>query len=177
MKALVVYGTRSGATKAIADEIGKILTAEGYETTVRNATDTKGVEVKAFDLVVVGSSVWATMWKRQATGFLKRNRKVLAGKKVALFSSGLAGGDPAQAAYAKQSIEKVAAKFPDLKPVSLACFGGLVDFDSPNFLARFMAGAMKKDFQKKGIDTSKPVDTRDWAAIRQWAKDIAAKAR
>ena len=176
MKALIVYGTRGGSTKAIADEIGKTLAAEGFESTVRNAADLKGIDVKTYDLAVVGSSVWATRWSGKATGFLKRNQKTLASKKVALFSSGLAGGDPAQAAYAKQSIEKTASKFPALKPVALAYFGGLVDFDSPNFIARFMAGAMKADFQKKGIDTGKPVDTRDWTAIRQWVKDVAAKA-
>ena len=177
MKALVVYGTRSGATKQIADEIGKTLEEQGYAATVREAKQTKGIGAQDFDLIIVGSSIWATMWKRQAIGFLKKNRKALAGKKVALFSSGLAGGDPAQADYAKKSIEKVAAKFPEIKPISMACFGGLVDFDSSNFLARFMARAMKKDFEKKGVDTSKPVDTRDWAAIRQWAKDVATKAR
>jgi menaquinone-dependent protoporphyrinogen oxidase len=36
---------------------------------------------------------------------------------------------------------------------------------------------MKKEFQKKGIDTSKPYDTRDFAAIRKWAEEVAAKAR
>ncbi|HMK45444.1 MAG TPA: flavodoxin domain-containing protein [Methanocella sp.] len=177
MKALVVYGTRSGATKQIADEIGKTLEEQGYATTVRDAKQTNDLRAQDFDLVIVGSSIWATMWKRQTMGFLKRNRKALAGKKVALFSSGLAGGDPAQAGYARKSVEKVAAKFPEIRPISMACFGGLVDFDSPNFLARFMAGAMKKDFEKKGVDTSKPVDTRDWAAIRQWAEDVAVKAR
>jgi menaquinone-dependent protoporphyrinogen oxidase len=176
MEALVVYGTRGGATKRIADEIAKAFTEQGFKATVKNAGETRGVDVNDFDLVVVGSSVWATMWKRDAVGFIKSNRKALAGKKVALFSSGLAGGDPAQADYAKKSIDGVAAKFPEIRPLALAYFGGYVDFDSPNFIAKFMAGAMKKDLDKKGIDMSKPYDTRDWTAIRQWAKDVAAKA-
>lgn len=176
MKALVIYGTRSGATKAIADEIGKTLTEQGYESTVKNATETKEVNARDFDLFVVGSSVYAGMWSGKAKGFLKNNQKILASKKVALFSSGLAGSDPAQADAAKQSIEKTASQFPEIKPVALAYFGGVVDFDSPNFFVRMMANAMKADFQKKGVDTSQPVDGRNWEAIRQWAKDIAAKA-
>ncbi len=177
MKALIVYGTRGGATKQIADEIAKVFDGQGFTTTVKDAKESRGVDAGAFDLIVVGSSVWATKWKRQATAFLKRNRKTLAGKKVALFSSGLAGDDPKQMDFASQSIAKVASQFPEIRPLALAYFGGCINFDSPNFMARFMAKMMKKDFEKKGIDTSKPVDHRDWDAIRRWAADVAAKAK
>ncbi len=177
MKALVIYGTRGGATKQIAEEIGKTLGEQGFTVTVEDAKRSRGVNVNAFDLIVAGSSVWATMWKWQATRFLKRNAKKLTGKKVALFSSGLLGGDPAKMDEANKSIEKTAAKFPTIKPLALAYFGGLVDFEHPAFFARPMAGAMKKDLEKKGMDTSKPYDTRDFAAIRKWAVEVAAKAK
>lgn len=177
MKALVIYGTRGGATKQIADEIGKVLSEQGFAVTVENAKRSRGIDVNSFDLVIVGSSVWATMWKWQATRFLKRNAKKLAGKKVALFSSGLLGGDPAKMDEANKSIEKTALKFPTIKPLALAYFGGLVDFEHPTLLARPLAGAMKKDLEKKGKDTSKPYDTRDFVAIRKWAADLAVKAK
>ncbi|WP_424359164.1 flavodoxin domain-containing protein [Methanocella sp. MCL-LM] len=80
MKALVVYGTRGGATKEIADVIGDELGRQGYAVAVRNAKETRGIDVCEFNLVVVGSSVFMTMWKRQAKAFLKRNEKVLARK-------------------------------------------------------------------------------------------------
>ncbi|BAI60986.1 putative protoporphyrinogen oxidase [Methanocella paludicola SANAE] len=177
MKALVIYGTRGGATKQIAEEIGKILGEQGFEVSVDDAKKSKSYNVNEYDLIVVGSSVWATYWKWQATRFMRRNAKKLMGKKVALFSSGLAGGDPTQKEYAHKSIETTAAKFPWVKPIALAYFGGYVDFEHPTFFASFMANAMKKDFEKKGQDTSKPYDTRDFSAIRQWALDVAAKAR
>jgi menaquinone-dependent protoporphyrinogen oxidase len=176
MKALIVYGTRGGATKEIAGEIGNVLGEQGFAVTVEDARRSKGICVDEFDLVVVGSSVIMTMWKRQATAFLKRNVKVLARKKVALFSSGLAGGDPAQADYAGQSIAKVAAKFPAIRPIGLAYFGGYLDFNSKSRIDRFF-GVVKKDLEKKGIDTSKPIDQRDWTAIRAWANGLAAKVR
>ncbi len=177
MKALVIYGTRGGATKLIADEIGKVLGEQGFAVTVGDARRSRAFDVNNFDLIVTGSSVWATMWKWQANRFLKRNAKKLAGKNVALFSSGLLGGDPARIDEANKSIEKTAAKFPMIKPLALAYFGGLVDFEHPAFFARPMAGAMKKDLEKKGMDTSKPYDTRDFVAIRKWAADVAAKAK
>ncbi len=177
MKALVIYGTRGGATKQIAEKIGKVLGEQGFGVTVEDAKRSRGTDVNSYELVVVGSSVWATMWKWQATRFIKRNMKKLAGKKVALFSSGLLGNDPAKVDEANKSIDKTAAKFPTIKPIALAYFGGLVDFEHPAFFARPMAGAMKKDMEKKGKDTSKPYDTRDFVAIRKWATDVAAKAK
>jgi menaquinone-dependent protoporphyrinogen oxidase len=178
MKALIVYGTRAGGTRGIAEEIAKTLGEQGYTTLVKDAKDAKRVSVNEFDLIVIGSSIWATMWSRAATSFIKRNVKVLEGKKVALFASGLSGGDPAQRDYGiKNYLEKVAAKFPSIKPISMELFGGYVDFNSPNFFVRILGNAMKKDLQAKGIDVSKPYDTRDMLAIKKWALEIAAKAR
>ncbi|MGA9141432.1 MAG: flavodoxin domain-containing protein [Methanocella sp.] len=174
MKALIVYGTRGGATREIAEEIGKVFVGQGLAVTVVDARRSKGIDVNAFDLVVVGSSVIMTMWKRQATAFLKRNAKALAGKNVALFSSGLAGKNPATVDDARRSIAKVAAKFPAIKPLGLAYFGGYLDFNSKGRIDRFFS-PVKKDMEKKGFDTSKPIDQRDWAAIRAWANGLAAK--
>ncbi len=93
---------------------------------------------------------------------------------MALFSSGLAGGDPALAGYARECMEKVASKFPMIKPVGLAYFGGYLDFSSKGRIDRFF-GAVKKDLESKGFDTSKPIDQRDWAAIRAWAGCLTEK--
>ena len=178
MKALIVYGTRGGSTTAIAEEMGKALAEQGYDTTVRDVRNIKGIDVKAFDLVITGSSVWAAMWTRKAAGFLKKNQGVLANKKVALFASGLSGADPSQMEKDMKSyLEKVAAKYPAIKPISLGLFGGYMDFNGPGLAVRLIGGAIKKDLQKKGVDTAKPYDTRDFAAIHQWAINVAIKAR
>ena len=177
MKALVVYGTRGGATKAIAEEIGKALAEQGYETAVKDVRNTKDVNVKDFDLVIAGSSVWAGGWTGKAAGFIKNNQDSLANKKVALFSSGLMGNDPEKADEAGKSIAKLAAMYPALKPIALAFFGGYMDFNSPSLVVRVIGGTIKKDLAKKGIDTSKPYDTRDFEAIRKWAVEVSTKAR
>lgn len=178
MKALVVYGTRSGATKAIADEIAKALGEQGYESTVKDVKDSRGIDVNGFDLVVVGSSIWAGMWKREARVFLKKNARALDFKKVALFASGLSGTEPAQKDHSvKTYLEKVAADYPSISPISLGLFGGYMDFNSPNLLIKMVSGNMKADLVKKGVDVTKPYDTRDFAAVRQWALELAAKAK
>jgi menaquinone-dependent protoporphyrinogen oxidase len=177
MKALIVYGTRGGATRVLAEYLEKGLKGQGYETSVKDARDSKDIDVNNYDLVVVGSSVWASRWTGEAKNFVKRNEKALSARKVALFSSGIAGNDPANTGSASKSITAEAAKYPLIKPISLAYFGGYLDFNSPSLLTRFVSGFSKKKLASQGIKTDKPYDGRDWTAIWQWSLDLAAKAR
>jgi menaquinone-dependent protoporphyrinogen oxidase len=109
--------------------------------------------------------------------FVKRNREVLAGKKVAFFWSGWAGDDPVDQGLVDSTIAKVTDHFPGIKPVGAAYFGSYTAFDSWNPVARMANYVMKKEYEKKGIDTGRPVDRRDWDAIRAWAADVAGKAK
>ncbi|OPY30098.1 MAG: protoporphyrinogen oxidase [Methanocella sp. PtaU1.Bin125] len=177
MKALIVYGTRGGSTKQIAEEMGKIFGEHGYAATVRNAKESGGIDVSDYDVIVAGRSVRALKWTRQATAFLKRNQKVLCGKKVALFWSGRAGDDPVDQGNVNRAMAKVTGAFPEIKPLRTAYFGSYTAFGSWNPVARIANNVMKKEFEKRGIDVSRPVDRRDWDAIRQWAADVAAEAK
>jgi menaquinone-dependent protoporphyrinogen oxidase len=177
MKALIVYGTRGGATKQIADEMSKVLGGQGYAVTVKDAGDTRDIDVSTFDLIIVGSSVWMGSWKKEAVTFVKKNANVLLSKKVALFSSGIAGDDPTKMDEANKCTAKTASQFPAVKPLATAYFGSYIDFNNPNLFVRFMSSGLKKGYENKGIDTSKPVDRRDWDAIRKWTADVAVKAK
>ena len=65
-----------------------------------------------------------------------------------------------------------------IKPLALAYFGGVIYFDNgPGIMGKLMGMGMKKDYAAKGVDVSKPLDRRDWDAIRKWASDVAAKAK
>lgn len=177
MKALIIYGTRGGSTKQIAGAIGKVFDEQGFTVTIINAKDSKKTDAKAYDIVVIGSSVWASAWTRQTMGFMKRNQKILESKKVAVFWSGWAGDEPVDQNLIDKSIAKVTDAFPGIKPLGKAYFGSYTSFGSWNPIARIACNVMKKEYEKKGIDTSKPVDRRDWNAIRLWAEDVARKAK
>lgn len=55
MKAFVVYGTRYGATVGTAQEMGRALTEEGFETRVVDAKKEKLDDITPYDLVIVGA--------------------------------------------------------------------------------------------------------------------------
>ena len=84
-KALVVYGTRTGTAAITAQEIAQTLQKQGIEVRVLNAKKEKIQSIAEYDLVVVGSGIQMGRWTGEAEKFLKKFKKDLATKKVALF--------------------------------------------------------------------------------------------
>ena len=86
-KALIVYGTRFGATASTSEEIAKVLRAESFEVRVVNAKKEKVKNISDYDLVIVGSGMMMDRWTKEPEKFLGKFQKELAEKKVALFVS------------------------------------------------------------------------------------------
>ena len=96
---LVVYGSRHGATRGIAQRIGAVLRAEGSEAVVASADDAEPDDVRTADAFVVGSAVYMGSWLNEPLDFLRRNQQELASRQTWLFSSGpLAGSSKEQPA-------------------------------------------------------------------------------
>jgi len=90
-KALIVYGTRYGATASTSEEIANILRQEGLEVRVVNAKQEKIRDITEYVLVVVGSGIQMRRWTSEPEDFLKSFQKELTKKKVVLFVSCGAG--------------------------------------------------------------------------------------
>jgi menaquinone-dependent protoporphyrinogen oxidase len=182
--ALIVYGTRLGATASTAEEIAKILRKEGYEARVVDAKKEKVKDISGYDLIVVGSGIAMGKWTGETEDFLKRFRGELAGKKAALFvSCGSASPSPtakpeAVAKARKEYLDDKAAQY-GLTPVALGFFGAAYDYNNMPWWASMFMNAAKKDLVASGAKETNPglYDTRDWDAIRAWARDVASKTR
>jgi len=181
IRALIVYGTRYGATASTSGEIAEVLRKEGFEVRVVNAKEEKVRDISEFELVVVGSGMQIYRWTGEAEGFLKRFHDELAKRKVALFvSSGAQAlieheGKPEEIGKARRKyLEEKAAKY-DLHPIALGLFGGVYDFNKWPWWAGKAKPMAKRQLEAAGFKETKPevYDTRDWNAIRNWAKELA----
>jgi len=182
-KALIVYGTRYGATESTSEEIAKVLRSEGLDVIVVNAKKEKVKDISGYDLVIVGSGMQMAKWTGVAENFLKKLQKELSTKKVAIFVS-----SAAQALHEheknmeeikkarKQYLEDKVALY-NLHPISMVIFGGVWDYNKMFFLFRKTLASFKPKIEEAGFKEVKPglYDTRDWDAIRVWAKEIATK--
>ena len=78
-KILVAYASRTGATKEIAEAIGKTLADGGADVEIRSMTEIK--DLSPYSAVVAGSAIRGSKWLPEAMEFmrlhqtdLKRNR-------------------------------------------------------------------------------------------------------
>ncbi len=183
-RGLIVYGTSFGATKGTSEEIAGILRKEDFDIKVTNAEEEKVKDISEYDLVIVGSSLANCRWNGHAEDFLKRFRKELEQKKLALFVSSVAaiaereGNMEEVAKIRKIALDDKISKY-NLKPVATGLFGGILNYNKMGFLARKgMEVAFKSRLQKNGFKETEPgvYDLRDWDKVRSWAIELAKKA-
>jgi menaquinone-dependent protoporphyrinogen oxidase len=160
-RVLVAYGTKHGATAEIAEAIGKALRATGLDVDVERAGRVRSLE--HYRAVVLGSAVYAGRWRRDALRLLRRSG--LGEREVWLFSSGPVGedkGDPEQLERLTKPprVEQIARRLGVHEHV---VFGGMVA-DDAGFIRKKMARRIPPELR----------DRRDWGAIEEWARSIAA---
>jgi menaquinone-dependent protoporphyrinogen oxidase len=155
MPVLVVYASKHGATREIAERVAQTMAAIGQQAQARPVT--AAGDLTGYDAFVVGSAVYMGHWQKEAAEFVRRNRAVLAGRPVWLFSSGPLGTEPADAQGRDLTIH----------PRGHRVFFGV--------LAPGRLGLGERAIRKlpAGRALLPEGDFRDWAQIEAWARDIA----
>lgn len=171
VRVLVVYASRHGATRGIAERIAARLGQGGVEATLKS-TEQAG-DLAGYDAFVIGSAAYAFHWLKEATAFVRRNRSLLASRPVWLFSSGPLGTEAtdAQGRDVRAAAEpREWAEFRDaIHPRDQRIFFGAYDPEGKPIgfmerLTRMMPAAR----------AAMPVgDFRDWDEIEAWAATIA----
>jgi menaquinone-dependent protoporphyrinogen oxidase len=171
MHVLVAYASRHGATQGIAERIAERLRAAGLDAEARPAASVKGMA--GYDAFVIGSAAYMFHWLREATKLVRRNRSVLAGKPVWLFSSGPVGTEPTDAQGRDQKVAAVPKEMPELQQALDArdhrvFFGAYQRDRKPIGLAERFVSLMPATLE--GFPEG---DFRDWPEIDAWAASIA----
>jgi menaquinone-dependent protoporphyrinogen oxidase len=175
MRVLVAYGSKYGSTARLAEFIGEELKGEGHEVDVVDLRHCPDPEVTNYDMVVLGSPVFVGKWTKEARRFLEVRGPNLCERKVALFVSCSDVLFPEKVeAGRRMYLEEVAASVPDLRPISLGMFGGVIDFSRYGALTKALLAGVgtKKQLAGKGIDVNSPYDFRDWDQIKEWTRSL-----
>jgi menaquinone-dependent protoporphyrinogen oxidase len=170
MRVLVVYASKYGSTKGIAERIGYTLNESGQSASTVSAL--AAGQVDGYDAYVIGSATYMFSWLKEAADFVRRNAELLRTKPVWLFSSGPIATDTKDAQgreIRETTVPKEMAELRGLiQPRDHHVFWGAFDHTKLNFTHRMVYAmpAMKKLM----VDG----DYRDWDEIDAWAKSIAA---
>jgi len=122
-----------------------------------------------YDLIAIGSGIQAGQWTKEPLTFMEENAAELATKKVALFVVCGDAGDPSKCDEAQTMyLDNIAAKYPEIIPVSTGLFGGMFDFKKYNFVVRRLVKGIVKKTLNEGEEVPEVMDFRNWDQIREW---------
>jgi len=154
---LVAHGSKHGSTQEVAEAIAQRLRKRGLEVELRGASEVE--DLTPYDGVVLGGALYFGRWHQDAARFLAKHRREFAEQPPAVFALGPKCADDHGLAESLAHLDKALAKIPEVKPRSIAVFGGVIDPAKLRFpLSRMPAS-----------------DARDWNAINEWADDVATK--
>ncbi len=160
MKALIAVASKHGSTREIASAIVEELRTKGIEADLKDAGQV--ADLTGYDIVVLGSGIYAGNWLPEAKQLVERHRVALSKLPVWLFSSGPLGAPDPQPHDDPNRIATTAVG--DLPVRDHHVFVGKLDKSSLSFGERLIARAVK----------APEGDFRDWGDIRTWADTIAA---
>jgi len=150
-KTLVAYASKGGVTRENAEIIAETLREKGFEVDLADLGSSRP-DITPYANVIVGGGVRVQRVYRQARSFLKKD---FGERKVAWFVCSLEVGEDRKSPDARRKyITNLLAKYPNLKVVDSAAFGGRMN----------MFGKRVPDF-------------RDPELVKKWAASLASKLK
>jgi menaquinone-dependent protoporphyrinogen oxidase len=168
-KVLVAYASDCGSTGEVAEAIGQVLCQNGTAVDVRLVENVK--DLSPYQAAVVGSAIHSSKWLPEAMRFVETNQKFLSQLPVAYFMTCLTlyKSNDTTLRIAKSYLDPVLDAVPQVKPVDMGFFAGVLDYSKLSFMVRMV---MKSKMKKKGVPEG---DHRNWDAIRSWTKGLHTK--
>jgi menaquinone-dependent protoporphyrinogen oxidase len=162
-KVLVVYATKSGSTREVAEFMVKVLKEKGVEADLNEMKKVKSV--KEYDAFVLGAPMYMFRIIGDAHSFLKKFRKFIEKTPSAFFSLGPIEDKEEDWKNIRGNFDKELAKYPWFQPVEKEVFGGRFEVSRLVFPYTLIPA---KDQLPQG-------DLRDWNKIRSWAESLPVK--
>ena len=141
-KTALIYASKYGATKKDAIHIAAQTGADLYELKKKFTFD-----FSRYDTIIFGGGLYAG--KLNGAKFLEQNVSELAGKKVVLFSCGLA--DPTIAVEAQQTAKDISKSLPEQLKNTVHSFQlrGKIDYANLSFVHKMMMSMLNNMLKKK----------------------------
>lgn len=155
-KVLVAYASRMGGTAGIAEAIGQTFRRCGHEVDVVDAANV--TDMTPYGAVVVGSAIYFGRWRPEAVAVLRLLAAGDTPPPVWLFHSGPIGPDKDVEQPVPRTVARLAKQLGSTAPTTFA--GRLERHTARGVLAHWMARSRMSG------------DSRDWAAIKQWTRNI-----
>ena len=160
---LIAYATRYGSTQEVAEVVAATLQEQGLE--VDSLVMRKVRTLEQYRAVVLGAPLYMFHWHKDARRFLARHPQDLTARSVVIFALGPFHAEEQEYQASRDQLAGDLAKFPWLKPETIAMFGGKFDAAKLTFPYNLMPALRRMPAS----------DVRDWPVIRAWAAELAER--
>ena len=152
---LVAYATKHGSTEEVAQAVAATVRQAGFDAELAPAFEVPDLD--DYGAVVLGGALYMGRLHRDARRFLRRLHHELAEMPVAVFAMGPQTMEQHDVDASRRQLDAALAKTPDVRPVAIAIFGGVIHQDELKFPFNQMP----------------ETDARDWGEIHRWAEEVA----
>jgi menaquinone-dependent protoporphyrinogen oxidase len=161
-RVLVVYATRGGATRELAEQVALELEQAGLAVDLQPVTTP--VDLAAYRAVVLGSALYFQRLMPEALRFLTQHAALLAQRPLVIFSVGaeMRKGTPAARQAAETWVRRSLTALPTVQPIALEHCAGAVELHRLSFWWRLL---VLITFGERG-------DWRDIPGIRAWGRAL-----
>lgn len=169
-KALVLYASKYGSTKEVAEAIAEALSTQAVNVNAAPSLD--GV-----DLIVLGSPLYCANYLEPMNHFLRENEGSFAGKAVAAFVLGATElevqpgltGEEDETRYTQDEWAEGLAKRTGARIIAFKGFGGRMVANQLDLRDRGMLDWFFRYLMRKPLEG---FDQLDFDAIRAWARSL-----
>jgi menaquinone-dependent protoporphyrinogen oxidase len=170
----VLYATREGHTRKVAEAVVRSLVQRGLEAVAFDVRIAAPYDLSAYSAVVLAASVHMGRHEPEMIAYVKQHREQLGALPAAFLSVTLSeasaergGATPEEHARFVREVESMTARFVQdtgWHPTHLVPVAGALRYTQYNFLVRFI---MKRIATKAGAstDTTRDHDYTDWTAL------------
>jgi len=170
---LLLYSTTDGHTLKICGRLQQVIERQGHAVTLVAIDSAAGVDLPAFDAIVIGASIRYGQHGKTVVDFIERHAALLDSKPNAFFSVNIVArkpnkNQPDTNPYLRKFLRRIR-----WRPKLLAVFAGKLDYPRYRFFDRWMIRLIM--WMTKGpTDPTAVIEFTDWTQVEAFGRRIAA---
>jgi len=184
MKIAILYATREGQTRRIAEYLAGAFHARDVPAEIFSVKDTPDPDLDVYDALIVAASVHVGSYEPEMVRFVKRHRDALmhipsAFISVSMAQAGLEDSTrtPKQREAAKRETDTVVERFfqkTAWRPRWVKPVAGALLYTKYNFLIRFILKMIAKS-SGSSTDTTHDHEYTDWAGLERFSGTVVGE--
>ncbi len=170
---LILYSTVDGHTRTICERIGRTLAAAGHDVTLARIEDAGGIDLPAYDRIVIGASVRCGRHRPSVFEFVEANRSVLERRPNAFFTVNIVARKPEKNRPETNPYLRAFLRRTRWRPQLLDVFAGRLDYPRCRPLDRLLIRCIMW-LTGGPTDPAAVVEFTDWTRVEAFARRVAA---